>query len=183
MSSTSPPAETTIGPESLLLPRTDQDVQESNINFNDLDLLLSSQDLQNDTTLQLPDFSFDASAMEVPTLTEGSLPNTSASNPNLVWDSSLLNHPPVDTSTHFALQILTYHVQSLDTQVRSLDARVQALEALYQRASSTIEDFTKWSEKMEKHCQETNKTVLELFGMVRTVLKDDKTTDGPAKRG
>ncbi|KAI0398858.1 hypothetical protein F4802DRAFT_611323 [Xylaria palmicola] len=172
--------QTTTSLDSLSYVEGDQNVQGSNMDLYDLDLLLPPHNMQHDTSLQLPDFSFGASAAEVSGLVEGCPPGTS--DPNLAWDPSPASHPPVNTPDHLALQLLTYHIQSLDTQIRSLDARIQKIEALYQQACSMMDDFTTWSRKMEKHCQNTNNKVLELSEIVRTIIGDGETANGPAKQ-
>lgn len=95
---------------------------------------------------------------------------------------SSLGHPPADTPNSFALQILTYHARSLDTQIRSFDARIQAVEALCRQACITMDEFTKWSRKMEKHYQKVDAEVLELSKAVRAISGDGETTDRPAIR-
>ncbi|KAI0977480.1 hypothetical protein F4678DRAFT_477520 [Xylaria arbuscula] len=173
-----------MSPESLFLATTTQDIQDfNNMNSEDLNLFFSSQNFQHDAGLQ-QDFSLDI--LEAPA--DGSLPG--ASNPNLTWGVSSLDHRPVDTSNDYSLEMLIYHIQSLDTQVRSLDtqvrsldtqvrsldvqvrsldARIQAAEALHQRAEDIMDDFKKWSNRMERHWQEIDNAVSGLTKMVRTL--------------
>ncbi|KAI1158835.1 hypothetical protein F5B18DRAFT_656292 [Nemania serpens] len=166
--------------ESLFFTTEDQGVQEPNMNGQDLDLLLSSQDFQYDQGVQPSDFSLDASASEAPTLAEGCLPGPS--DPSLAWDMSSLGHPPADTPNSLSLQILTYHVRSLDTQIRSLDTRIQAVEALYRQACNTMDKFTKWSQKMEKHYQNADAGILELSETVRAIFGDGETMASISKK-
>ncbi|KAK6843379.1 hypothetical protein PG987_004239 [Apiospora arundinis] len=59
------------------------------------------------------------------------------------------------TSPLFDPVQLMFHTQLLD------------LQAKYQQAKADIEEFTIWSKKMEKHTQEMNSTLLDLFRIIR----------------
>ncbi|KAI1416941.1 hypothetical protein F5Y13DRAFT_204296 [Hypoxylon sp. FL1857] len=91
-------------------------------------------------------------------------------------------YPFFDSSVHISLQLLM-------TQIQSLTARIEALEASRQTTEKTIEEFTVWSDKMEKHSQEMNTTVLELFKMVQTpdvlrsILEDVSDNSKGGERG
>lgn len=150
----------------------------------DLDIFLSphqsNSEAPQDSTIPASTFSYlnpvnlDLAPEAVTDPAEMSFPLTSDAT---LWDPSPLNlssYPTFDVSIHVSLQLLLSQVQALTT-------RVEALEASNQQTSTAVNDFTKWSKKMEKHSQDVNGTVLELFekvqtpGFLRSVLNEPTT--------
>lgn len=73
-------------------------------------------------------------------------------NSSMPWDYTPIGNT---TSPLFDPVQLMFHTQLLDMQAK------------YQQAKADIEDFTIWSKKMEKHTQEMNDTLLDLFKIIR----------------
>ncbi|KAK7924651.1 hypothetical protein PG985_006705 [Apiospora marii] len=76
-----------------------------------------------------------------------------STNPSMPWD-----YPPPPShsaSTMFDPVQFMFHSQLLD------------LQAKYQQAKADIEEFMVWSKKMEKHTQEMNNTLVDLFRIIR----------------
>lgn len=48
-----------------------------------------------------------------------------------------------------------------------LSDRLDYLQAQLQQAKTDIEEIVAWSERIEKHSQEMNNTLLDLFEMIR----------------
>lgn len=72
-----------------------------------------------------------------------------------------------DSFIHMCLQLSTNQIQVLVSQVQNLEASLKYAEKQVEDLAGAVRKFTEWSAKMEKHCQETTDTVLNILKLLQ----------------